>query len=173
MRKRIAIWRSRKTTWKKTLITAPLIMTLRKRSKQQGRHLWQKTMSSVGPHFHLQLQWSRKYHSNDSRTHKTGYFPCTWHSVNISALPPFSHWKKIGTEMTNKEGIKQYGQEWKTMDVTHLHAYKGLLILAGMYRSQSEAASILWNQYFVPLSHWNCSVPYRLCSELIIIRQDH
>ncbi|CAJ1059672.1 activating transcription factor 7-interacting protein 1 isoform X3, partial [Xyrichtys novacula] len=53
--------------------------------------------------------------------------------------------EKIAIEMTNVEGVRRYGQEWKTMDVTDLHAYIGLLILAGVYRSRGEAASSLWN----------------------------
>ncbi|CAJ1086718.1 activating transcription factor 7-interacting protein 1 isoform X3 [Xyrichtys novacula] len=53
--------------------------------------------------------------------------------------------EKIVIEMTNVEGVRHYGQEWKTMDVTDLHAYIGLVILAGVYRSRGEAASSLWN----------------------------
>lgn len=53
--------------------------------------------------------------------------------------------ERIVIEMTNREGIKRYGQAWKTIDVTQLHAYIGLLILAGVYRSKGEAASRLWN----------------------------
>lgn len=69
------------------------------------------------------------------------HLPCIWHFVSITALPPSSHWKNA---MTNMEGINHYGQEWKTMVVTDLHAYMGLLIKAGVYR-WGEAGSSLWN----------------------------
>lgn len=37
------------------------------------------------------------------------------------------------------------GLYWKSMDEIDLHAFIGLLILAGVNRSQSEAASSLWD----------------------------
>ncbi|KAJ8398088.1 hypothetical protein AAFF_G00431650 [Aldrovandia affinis] len=44
--------------------------------------------------------------------------------------------EKIILEMTNLEGFRKYGDSWKRMDETDLHAYIGLLILAGVYRSR-------------------------------------
>ena len=48
-------------------------------------------------------------------------------------------------EMTNLEGSHVYVDSWKDVDVTDLHAYIGLLILAGVYKSKSEATASLWN----------------------------
>lgn len=42
-----------------------------------------------------------------------------WHFVNFTTLPLSSHCKSV-IEMTNREGIKLYGQEWETMGVTQL-----------------------------------------------------
>ncbi|KAL6456582.1 hypothetical protein MHYP_G00351260 [Metynnis hypsauchen] len=49
--------------------------------------------------------------------------------------------EKIILEMTNLEGFRKYGDSWKKMDEIDL----GLLILAGVYRSQGEAAASLWD----------------------------
>ncbi|KAJ8393710.1 hypothetical protein AAFF_G00057630 [Aldrovandia affinis] len=46
--------------------------------------------------------------------------------------------EKIILEMTNLEGFRKYGDSWKRMDETDLHAYIGLLILAGVYRSRGR-----------------------------------
>ncbi|XP_039550046.1 piggyBac transposable element-derived protein 4-like, partial [Pimephales promelas] len=48
-------------------------------------------------------------------------------------------------EMTNLEGKRVYGDDWKDFDVTDLQAYIGLLILAGVYKSKGEATASLWN----------------------------
>ncbi|XP_047197199.1 piggyBac transposable element-derived protein 4-like [Hippoglossus stenolepis] len=53
--------------------------------------------------------------------------------------------ENIILEMTNREGRRKYGDDWKGMDETDLHAYVGLLILAGVYRSRGEAAASLWD----------------------------
>ena len=53
--------------------------------------------------------------------------------------------ENIILKMTNWEGRRKYGDEWRGMDETDLRAYIGLLILAGMYRSRGEAASSLWD----------------------------
>ncbi|KAL3973475.1 HMG box transcription factor 1 [Sarotherodon galilaeus] len=37
-------------------------------------------------------------------------------------------------------------RQWKPLDQTDLHAYIGILILAGVYRSQGEATASLWNE---------------------------
>ncbi|XP_030266920.1 piggyBac transposable element-derived protein 4-like [Sparus aurata] len=47
--------------------------------------------------------------------------------------------------MTNLEGFRKYGENWKDMSRTDLRAYIGLLILAGVYRSRGEAAASLWD----------------------------
>lgn len=47
--------------------------------------------------------------------------------------------------MTNLEGYQKYGDSWKRMDETDLHAHIGLLILADVYRSRGEAAASLWD----------------------------
>ncbi|XP_027132677.1 piggyBac transposable element-derived protein 4, partial [Larimichthys crocea] len=53
---------------------------------------------------------------------------------------------KIILEETNREGFRKYGKNsWKRMDEIDLHAYMGLLILAGVYRSRGEATASLWD----------------------------
>ncbi|KAJ8386982.1 hypothetical protein AAFF_G00161590 [Aldrovandia affinis] len=47
--------------------------------------------------------------------------------------------------MTNLEGRRVFGEKWKEMDETHLHAYLGLLILAGVYKSKDESTASLWD----------------------------
>lgn len=90
----------------------------------------------------LQARWQEKM------SFKCLQDPQDWLASEILStfqlfLPPAI--EKIVIEMTNMEGIKWYCQEWKTMNMNDLHAYMGLLILAGVYRSQGEAASSLWN----------------------------
>ncbi|XP_028672760.1 piggyBac transposable element-derived protein 4-like [Erpetoichthys calabaricus] len=53
--------------------------------------------------------------------------------------------ERIVIEMSNLEGIRRYGERWKKIDESELRAYLGLLVLAGVYRSQGEAASRLWH----------------------------
>ena len=53
--------------------------------------------------------------------------------------------ENIILEMTNREGHRKYGGEWRGMDETDLRAYVGLLILAGVYRSRGEAVTSLWD----------------------------
>ncbi|XP_077128955.1 26S proteasome non-ATPase regulatory subunit 14 isoform X1 [Ranitomeya variabilis] len=48
-------------------------------------------------------------------------------------------------QMTNIEGQVVYGDKWKTLDVTALNAYIGLLLLAGVYKSYGESTKSLWN----------------------------
>ena len=38
-----------------------------------------------------------------------------------------------------------FGNSWKDLDVTHLQAYNGLLILAAVYKPKGEATASLWN----------------------------
>ncbi|XP_034065557.1 piggyBac transposable element-derived protein 4-like [Gymnodraco acuticeps] len=52
---------------------------------------------------------------------------------------------KIVLDMTNLEGRRVYGEEWKELDEMHLHAYLGLLILAGVYKSKDESTASLWD----------------------------
>lgn len=53
---------------------------------------------------------------------------------------------KIILEETNREGLRRYRRErWRGMDEVDLHAYVGLLILAGVYRSRGEATASLWD----------------------------
>lgn len=47
--------------------------------------------------------------------------------------------------MTNLEGKRVYGDNWKDLDVVDLEAYIGLLILAEVYKSKGEATASLWN----------------------------
>ncbi|XP_029907418.1 piggyBac transposable element-derived protein 4-like [Myripristis murdjan] len=53
--------------------------------------------------------------------------------------------KKVILEMTNLEGRRVFGENWKELDKTHLDAYLGLLILAGVYKSKDESTASLWD----------------------------
>ncbi|XP_024151020.1 piggyBac transposable element-derived protein 4-like [Oryzias melastigma] len=49
-------------------------------------------------------------------------------------------------EMTNLEGKRVFGDTWREIDLVDLQAYIGLLILAGVYRSNDEATKSLWDE---------------------------
>lgn len=51
--------------------------------------------------------------------------------------------QKIILDYTNLEGIHVFGERWKEMDQTHLRAYFGLLVLAGVFRSKGESTESL------------------------------
>uniref|UniRef100_A0A3Q3L0N4 Nucleolin n=1 Tax=Mastacembelus armatus TaxID=205130 RepID=A0A3Q3L0N4_9TELE len=51
----------------------------------------------------------------------------------------------IIVEMTNLEGKRVFGDTWRKIDLVDLQAYIGLLILAGVYRSNNEATKSLWD----------------------------
>ncbi|XP_052379270.1 piggyBac transposable element-derived protein 4-like [Oncorhynchus keta] len=54
--------------------------------------------------------------------------------------------ERIIVDMTNLHGVRKYGDNgWRAMDATDLRACIWLLILAGVYRSQGEAAASLWD----------------------------
>ncbi|XP_060786554.1 piggyBac transposable element-derived protein 3-like [Neoarius graeffei] len=53
--------------------------------------------------------------------------------------------QKIILEMTNLEGRHVLGERWKDLDYIHLHAYLGVLILAGVYKSKDESTASLWD----------------------------
>ncbi|XP_051915601.1 piggyBac transposable element-derived protein 4-like [Hippocampus zosterae] len=53
--------------------------------------------------------------------------------------------QSILIEMTNLEGRKVFSQSWEDIDGIKLDAYFGLLLLAGVYRSNNEATSSLWD----------------------------
>jgi len=53
--------------------------------------------------------------------------------------------EKIITDMSNLEGRRVFGDKWEELDQADLHAYMGLLILAGVYRSNHEATMSLWD----------------------------
>jgi hypothetical protein len=42
--------------------------------------------------------------------------------------------EKIILELTNLEGVRKYGDNWKGVDENDVHAYIGQLILVGVYR---------------------------------------
>ena len=54
--------------------------------------------------------------------------------------------KRIILDCTNLEGSKVFGERWKVMDETGLDAYFGVLILAGVFRSNGEATESLWDE---------------------------
>lgn len=49
-------------------------------------------------------------------------------------------------EMTNIEGQRVYGEQWTDIDGSVFHAYLGLLLLAGVYRSHGESTKSLWDK---------------------------
>lgn len=53
--------------------------------------------------------------------------------------------QKIILDCTNLEERRVFGERWKEMDQTHLHAYFGVLILAGVFRSNGESRESLWD----------------------------
>uniref|UniRef100_A0A671XA56 PiggyBac transposable element-derived protein domain-containing protein n=1 Tax=Sparus aurata TaxID=8175 RepID=A0A671XA56_SPAAU len=53
--------------------------------------------------------------------------------------------EEIILEMTNLEGKRVFGDTWRALDQVDLQAYMGLLILAGVYRSNNEATYSLWD----------------------------
>ncbi|XP_035768532.1 piggyBac transposable element-derived protein 4-like [Neolamprologus brichardi] len=53
--------------------------------------------------------------------------------------------EEVILNMTNKEGRRVYGNKWRKMDPIDLQAYVGMLILAGVYRSNKEATASLWH----------------------------
>ncbi|KAM4613310.1 piggyBac transposable element-derived protein 4-like [Polymixia lowei] len=56
--------------------------------------------------------------------------------------------EKIILDMTNLKGRCVFGERWKELDQAALQAYMGLLILAGVYRSNHEATMSLWDAEF-------------------------
>ncbi len=52
--------------------------------------------------------------------------------------------QNILVEMTNLEGKRVYGADWRDVDWTDMEAFIGLLILAGVYHSNNEALPSLW-----------------------------
>eukprot|EP00066_Takifugu_rubripes_P014261 XP_011603527.1 PREDICTED: piggyBac transposable element-derived protein 4-like [Takifugu rubripes] len=53
--------------------------------------------------------------------------------------------QEIILDCTNLEGRRVFGERWKELDQTQLHAYFGVLILAGVFRSKGESAESLWD----------------------------
>lgn len=47
--------------------------------------------------------------------------------------------------MTNLFGVRHYKDEWENVDKTIMRAYYGLLLLAGVYRSNGESLLELWD----------------------------
>lgn len=58
-------------------------------------------------------------------------------------LRPIEH---IILNMTNLYGVRKYKKQWQNIDMDTLHAYFGLLLLAGVYRSYGECVTQLWNE---------------------------
>jgi hypothetical protein len=48
-------------------------------------------------------------------------------------------------EMSNKEGVRVFGEDWKPINMNEFNAYLGLLYLAGVFRSAGEATEELWD----------------------------
>ena len=63
---------------------------------------------------------------------------------SFELLIPYSVWNII-LDMINLEWRRVFGDQWKEIDIMHLHAYFGILILAGVYRSRGECTESLWD----------------------------
>jgi len=63
---------------------------------------------------------------------------------SFELLIPYSVWNII-LDMINLEWRRVFGDQWKEIDIMHLHAYFGILILAGVYRSRGESTESLWD----------------------------
>ncbi|XP_050512449.1 piggyBac transposable element-derived protein 4-like [Diabrotica virgifera virgifera] len=48
--------------------------------------------------------------------------------------------------MTNLEGQRVFGTDWKDLDKIVFQAYLGLLLLAGVFKSHGESTKSLWNE---------------------------
>lgn len=75
----------------------------------------------------------------------TRYAPSHVDDIKSSSqlfLPEFI--EGIILEMTNLKGKRVFGDTWREMDLVDLQAYRGLLILAGVYLSNNEA-----NNFFI------------------------
>jgi hypothetical protein len=53
--------------------------------------------------------------------------------------------QKIILNCTNLEGRRVFGERWKEMDQTNLQAYFGVIIFAGVFRSNGESKESLWD----------------------------
>nr|XP_023650860.1 piggyBac transposable element-derived protein 4-like isoform X2 [Paramormyrops kingsleyae] len=53
--------------------------------------------------------------------------------------------QQVVLNMTNIEGKRVMGKQWKEVDNTEMFAYYGVLILAGVYRSRGQSARSLWD----------------------------
>lgn len=53
--------------------------------------------------------------------------------------------QNILLEMTNLEGRRVFAKEWNNIEWEEMQAYIGLLILAGIFKSNNEATSSLWD----------------------------
>ena len=53
--------------------------------------------------------------------------------------------QKIILDCSNAEGRRVFQERWNDMDQTHLEAYFGVLILAGVFRSKGESTESLWD----------------------------
>ena len=51
--------------------------------------------------------------------------------------------ERIILELTSLQGRRVFQEKWKPLDQTDLHAYIGVLLLAGVYRSKGEATTSL------------------------------
>lgn len=58
--------------------------------------------------------------------------------------------QEIILDCTNLEGRRVFGERWKEMDQTQIHAYFGVLILARVFRSKGESAESLWDAESFP-----------------------
>lgn len=56
--------------------------------------------------------------------------------------------KSIILKQTNIEGSSRFGNEWEVLDETELDAYLGILIFAGVFKSNDESLESLWSEAY-------------------------
>lgn len=59
----------------------------------------------------------------------------------LSLLIPIEH---SFLNITYLYGVRKYKDQWDDLDLTTLHTYFGLLLLAGVYRSYDECITQHW-----------------------------
>ncbi|XP_008423828.1 piggyBac transposable element-derived protein 4-like [Poecilia reticulata] len=106
-----------------------------------------------------QIKWSTSPHQSRARLSSSNVIKMTpgptsfalsrvddiESAFQLFISPPM---EKIILDMTNLEGRRVFQEKWKPLDPSDLHAYIGILVLAGVYRSKGEATASLWNEEY-------------------------
>ncbi|KAL6100943.1 uncharacterized protein ACO6RY_07977 [Pungitius sinensis] len=114
--------------------------------EEEDRAMGERPETCTFPSKNGELTWSSTAHdrrdATDEQEEATSRATDIASTFRLFVTPAI---EDIVLEMTNLEGRRRYGDDWKGMDRVDLRAYVGLLILAGVYRSRGEAAASLWD----------------------------